>query len=111
VNIHVSLANASKPGIGQYVINTSDGLIGFIFADKEGRYEVAVCERDEERRYSASELIPWVPKAGERVTEINNEDGAIGIVVEAGETISLVKWDNLNRHVSWVNSSLEPVWS
>jgi hypothetical protein len=45
-----------------------------------------------------------------RVTEIDNEDSPVGIVVEAGEGISLVVWKNLRRQVSWVNSCLEPIW-
>lgn len=54
--------------VDQYV-NTLDGLTGYVYADngshEENRtYEVAICERDEERFCSASELSLWVPKAG-----------------------------------------------
>lgn len=50
--------------VGQYV-TTSDGLTGFIYDDdggpEDGRpYEIAICERDEERFASASELTLWV---------------------------------------------------
>jgi hypothetical protein len=49
--------------IGRYV-NTQDGLTAFIFeGDREESptYQVAICERDEERTASANELALWVP--------------------------------------------------
>jgi hypothetical protein len=95
---------------GQYA-NTSDGFTGFIYADNGGHYQVAICEHDEERRCSASELTPWTPKNGDRVVEADNDDSPIGTVVEAGEEISLVVWKGLMRQVSFVNSCLEPAWS
>jgi hypothetical protein len=55
--------------VGQYV-TTPDGLTGYIFEDN-GSYEdsrpyrIAICERDEERSVSASEVALWVPKADE----------------------------------------------
>jgi hypothetical protein len=96
---------------GQYV-NTTDGFKGYIFGNcEENRtYHVAVCEHDEERCVSASGLTPWSPQNGERVTEIDNENSPIGIIVEAGEEESSVVWTGLRRQVSWFNSHLEPVW-
>jgi hypothetical protein len=99
---------------GKYV-NTQDGLTAYIYDDngksEESRpYRVAICEHDEERSLSANELTLWTPKPGQRVTEIDNEDSPVGIVVEAGEDISQVVWKNLRRQVPWVNSSLEPIW-
>jgi len=49
--------------VDQYV-NTADGFTGYIYDDngdheESGPYRIAICERDEERRCSASELILW----------------------------------------------------
>jgi hypothetical protein len=55
--------------VDQYV-KMSDGFTGYIYEDTGHReeaspYRVAICERDEERVLSASELTLWMPKAGE----------------------------------------------
>jgi hypothetical protein len=92
---------------GQYV-TTSDGFTGFIYGHDGGRYEVAICEHDEERRCSASDLKPWVPKDGERVTEANNEHSPTGTIIEAGEETSIVVWPPLRRQVEWCSRHLEP---
>jgi hypothetical protein len=88
----------------------ADGVV-YILAYEDDRYRTVRTDRDEQGEYLASDLTPWSPQNGERVTEANNEYGVTGTVVEAGEEISLVKWDSLRRQVSWVNSSLEPIWS
>jgi hypothetical protein len=93
---------------GQYV-NTSDGFTGYIYEDN-GEYQIAICERDEERSVTASDLTRWSPRNGERVVETGNDNSLIGIVVEAGNEISEVVWKGLLRQVSFVNSCLEPVW-
>ena len=90
----------------QYV-TTSDGFTAYIY----GRDQIAICERDEERSVSASELTLWVPKVGERVTEAGNEDSPVGIIVDAGEENSLVVWTGFLRQVSWLNTGLEPAWT
>jgi hypothetical protein len=94
--------------VGAYA-RTPGGIV-FIMGCDGGNYRTVSTERDEERKYSRSKLTAWSPKAGERVIEADNEDSPVGIVVEAGEEISLVVWKNLRRQVSWVNSCLEPVW-
>lgn len=96
--------------VDQYV-NTNDGFIGYIFEDTGSAYRIAICERDEECTHLECELTPWSPQNGERVVEADNEDSPVGIVVDAGDEISLVVWRGLQRQVSWVNSCLEPVWS
>ena len=88
---------------------TPDGIVCIQGCDG-GRYLTVHTERDEERKYKRSKLTAWSPKAGERVTEIDNEDSPVGIVVEAGNEISLVVWKNLRRQVSFLNSCLEPAW-
>jgi hypothetical protein len=56
--------------VDQYV-STSDGLTGYVYQDNGNHeendpYQIAICERDEERCSSASELTLWTPKAGEQ---------------------------------------------
>lgn len=94
---------------GQYAA-TRDGLTAFIYEVDHEENQIAICERDEERTVSASELTNWSPQNGSRVTEIDNEGSPVGIVVEAGEEISQVVWTGLRSQVSFVNSRLEPVW-
>jgi hypothetical protein len=67
-------------------------------------------ERDEEREYSANELAPWLPTPGERVVEADNDDleASIGIIVEAGERTSVVKWEGYVTPQTWLNTNLEP---
>jgi hypothetical protein len=94
---------------GQYA-NTSDGIV-FILGYKENLYQAVRTDRDEEGEYFECELTPWSPQDGEQVTEVDNEDGPIGIIVEACEDISMVVWKGLRRQAPWANSCLEPVWS
>lgn len=94
--------------VGQYV-RTPAG-VGMIFGKTESQYEIALVERDEEVTFSAPDLIAWTPEDCERVTDIDNEDSPVGIVVEAGEEISQVVWKNLRRQAAWGNSYLEPAW-
>jgi hypothetical protein len=93
---------------GQYA-NTPDGIV-LILGYKNNRYQTVRIDRDEERDYFASGLADWSPQNGEQVVEAGNENSPTGTVVEAGEDISLVVWAGLLRHVSFVNSCLEPVW-
>jgi hypothetical protein len=94
---------------GRHVSRTPDGVVHVQGFDG-GRYQTVHTERDEERKYKRSKLTAWSPRPGERVVEASNEDCVIGIVIEAGEEISLVKWGCLLRQVSFLNSCLEPVW-
>jgi hypothetical protein len=73
-------------------------------------YQIAICGHDEERTASASELTPWSPQNGERVTEAGNEHGPIGIVVEAGDEAALVVWTSFLRQQTWLHADLEPAW-
>ena len=97
-------------GVGERYARLADGII-FIFGFKDGLYQTVRTDREEQCEYSASDLMAWKPRNGERVTEADCEDGVAGTVLESGEEISMVKWDSLSRQVSWVNSSLEPIWS
>ncbi|HTB04136.1 MAG TPA: hypothetical protein VK804_27025 [Bradyrhizobium sp.] len=95
--------------VGQYA-RTSDGIV-FIQGLCGGSYQAVRTDREEEREYLASDLTPWKPQDGDRVTEVGNEYSPIGIVVEAGAEQALVAWKSLLRHVSFVNAGLEPVWT
>jgi hypothetical protein len=88
---------------------TKDG-IGYIFDHEGDRYQVVSMERDEERDYSANELTPWLPAPGERVVEADNDARAApaGIVVQAGERTSIVKWEGSVIPQTWLNANLEP---
>jgi hypothetical protein len=100
---------------GQYV-KTSDGFRGYIFGDsgdceENQPYQIAICERGEERCVSASELALWSPKASERVIEANNEDCVIGTVIDVfDECRALVKWQGFTRLQSWLYADLEPAY-
>jgi hypothetical protein len=96
-------------GVGGHA-RTVDGIV-FIVGCEDNRYQTVRTDRDEEGEYSASDMTPWSPQNSEQVVEAGNENSPIGIVVEAGEDISLVVWRGLQRQVSWVNSCLEPIWS
>jgi hypothetical protein len=89
---------------------TSDGIV-FIQGFDGGSYQAVRTDRDEERDYSASDLTPWSPQDGDRVTEINNEDGVTGIVVYEGEGTSEVVWKGFIRQQTWLNKNLEPAWN
>jgi hypothetical protein len=99
--------------VGQYV-NTSDGFTAFIYADcgrrEESRpYQIAICEHDEERSVSASELTLWVPKAGESVMDAHGEVGEF--LHTYGDATSVVKWKSFPLPEIRLNSGLEPIWT
>lgn len=95
---------------GQYA-RTSDGFTAYIYGRDYEENQIAICERDEERTASASELIPWVPQNGDRVAEADNEGSPVGTIVDAGVEVSLVVWKGLLSQVSFANSRLFPVWT
>jgi hypothetical protein len=53
-------------------VTPGDGNAGYVHGDNGGHeesrpYSIAICERDEERSCSASELVLWERKAGGKV--------------------------------------------
>jgi hypothetical protein len=54
---------------GQYV-NTADGFTGYIYEDNGSNYQIAICERDEERNVLASELTLYTPKTDQPLEPI-----------------------------------------
>jgi hypothetical protein len=109
--IQADSIRAFKPG--QYV-NTSDGLTGYVFWDNGGReedrpFEIAICERDEERCCSVSELTLWVPKPGDSIVDC--EDGEIGEFLHTyDDDTSVVKWKSFSIPEIRLNTTIEPIW-
>jgi hypothetical protein len=107
-----------KPG--QFVRITADdetnGEVGIIFEDDgddeySDPYWVALYDaNDSEKCYSANELIPWVPKVGERVIEANDcgHIGDVGVVLANDGTTSHIQWKTLKDAPYWPNIRLEP---
>ena len=98
--------------VDQYV-NTSDGFTGYIFEDNGNReenrpYQIAICERDEERCVSASELTLWSPKAGDPVVDSHGEVGEF--LHTYGDDTSVVKWKSFPLPEIRFNTNLEPIW-
>jgi hypothetical protein len=96
----------------------STGRVGYLSEDngneeEDQPYTVIVYDEGDgpDENFSASELIPWVPQAGDRVIELhsdgNNEVG-IGTVLANDGTTSHVQWDTLTDAPYWPNIRLEP---
>jgi hypothetical protein len=109
-----------KPG--NFVRSVADdntfGTVGMVFDDDgdpedQDPYWVALYDVEQsEEPFSAYELIPWVPKIGERVIEANNEpeEDDEGTVVECDGINVRILWDAF-PHVQggWEVADLEPV--
>jgi hypothetical protein len=96
---------------GQYV-RTSDGFTGYIYEDsgdpEESRtYQIVICERDEERLVSASEVTLWVPKAGDEVVNAFGETGEF--LHRYDVRTSVVKWKEFPLPQICLSASLEPI--
>ncbi|MBR1204471.1 MULTISPECIES: hypothetical protein [unclassified Bradyrhizobium] len=89
---------------------TTDGVVSIIGGGEDG-YMVARITRAEEAFYRADELSRWAPQFGEGVVEAGNDECVTGVVVEAGDKTSLVKWPGFVRPQTWLNSDLEPAWT
>jgi hypothetical protein len=85
---------------GQFVRVVADdetnGMVGLVFDDDgddetQDPYWVALYDPDDsEKCYSANELIPWVPKVGERVIETSDcgHIGDVGVILANDGTTS-----------------------
>ncbi|WP_456722469.1 MULTISPECIES: hypothetical protein [unclassified Bradyrhizobium] len=113
MTIHVNpVSGTEQPCLfetGAYA-RTSDGTV-YIHGCEGGRYQAVRTDRDEEGEHHASELTPWSPLFGEGVVEAGTEGCITGIVVEARDTTSLVKWPGFVRLQTWLNTDLEPAWT
>jgi hypothetical protein len=90
-----------------------NGRIGWLAEDngneEEDRpYLVILCGEETDENFSASELIPWVPKVGDWVTELHSSGHEVGIILANDGTTSHVRWNTLLDAPFWPNIRLEP---
>lgn len=105
--------------VGQWVRVVSEdeynGMVGLIFADDGSEeddmpYEVALFNSDldeYEDFFSADELEPWLPVAGERVVASDDED-EVGTVLLCVDGYARVLWDEYPKAQNWPVGDLEP---
>ena len=102
-----------EPGDFVRVIET--GIVGMVFdddGDPEDNEPFWVSEFDEigeENPYSADELQPWHPAAGERVLEADVDDDTEGTIVFASNGNASVLWDGFPHPQDFAVADLEPV--
>lgn len=109
-----------KFAVGQFVRITADddtnGEVGIIYEDDgtdeySDPYHVALYDDDaSEEWYSADEMIPWLPKIGERVIEAGVEDDDEGgtVITVSPDGRVKVLWDSFPHAQDWLVSDLEP---
>jgi hypothetical protein len=105
-----------KSGDVRVVGTRFNGRVGFLFEDngneEEDRpYYVALYGDETDERFSASELIPWMPMVGDRVTELHSggtNEADVGIILANDGTTSHVRWETLKDAPYWPNIRLEP---
>ncbi len=102
-----------KPG--DYVRIVETGVVGMVFDDdgdpenEEPFWVAAFDSEGVEDPYSADELIPWHPAAGERVLEVGVEDETEGTIVFASNGNASVLWDGFPHPQDFAVAHLEPV--
>jgi hypothetical protein len=69
---------------------------------------VSLYDTDADERFSASELVRWVPAVGDLVREMANNEGDIGIILANDGTTSHVQWRTWKDAPYWPNIRLEP---
>jgi hypothetical protein len=103
-----------KFGDVRIVGKRSNGHIGWLSEDngneEEDRpYTVILYEGDgPDENFSASELIPWVPVVGDRVTELHSDGNEVGIILANDGSTSHVQWRTMKDAPYWPNIRLEP---
>jgi hypothetical protein len=102
-----------KSGDVRIVGTRFNGRIGYLCEDngneeEDKPYLVALYGDDTDEHFSASELIPWVPQVGDRVTELHSNGNDVGTILTNDGTTSHVQWDNLLDAPYWPNIRLEP---
>lgn len=104
---------------GQFVRIIADdetnGEVGIIFEDDgtdeySDPYHVALFdEAASEEWYSANEMVPWLPKVGERVIEAGiDDDDEGGTVLAVANGTAKVLWDSFPHAQDWLVTDLEP---
>lgn len=95
-------------------VGSFGGNVGLIFQDDGDPenicpYHVALYDKDEtEQMFSDYELEAWVPRIGEHVFELNNDDAVRGTVYHVDGTTVRVLWDTYPHGQEWYVSELEP---
>jgi hypothetical protein len=90
-----------------------NGRVGYLFEDNGNQeedkpYLVMLYGDETDENFSASELIPWVPKVGDRVAELHSGGREVGIILANDGTTSHVQWNTLLDAPYWPNIRLEP---
>jgi hypothetical protein len=90
-----------------------NGRIGYLAEDNGNEeedmpYLVMLYGDETDEKFSASELIPWVPKVGDWVTELHSDGNEVGIILANDGTTSHVQWRTLKDAPRWPNIRLEP---
>jgi hypothetical protein len=102
-----------KSGEVRIVGTRFNGHIGYLCEDngnqeEDNPYLVMLYSEETDENFSASELIPWVPKAGDRVAELHSGGDEAGTILANDGTTSHVQWDTLLDAPYWPNIRLEP---
>jgi hypothetical protein len=102
-----------KSGDVRIVGTRFNGRLGWIIEDngneEEDRpYLVGLYCEETDENFSASELIPWVPKVGDWVTELHSDGDEVGIILANDGTTSHVQWETRKDAPYWPNIRLEP---
>jgi hypothetical protein len=102
-----------KSGDVRIVGTRFNGHIGYLSEDTgndedDRPYLVMLYSEETDEHFSASELIPWVPKVGDCVMELAGDGNEVGIVLANDGTTSHVQWRTLKDAPYWPNIRLEP---
>ena len=102
-----------KPGDVRVVGTRFNGRVGYLREDNGNEeedmpYLVALYGDETDENFSASELIPWVPKVGDWVTELHSDGGEVGVVLANDGTTSHIQWRTRKDAPYWPNIRLEP---
>ena len=90
-----------------------NGRVGYLCEDngneeEDKPYLIALYDDETDEYFSASELIPWVPKVGDCVTELHSDGQEVGVILANDGTTSHVHWRTLKDAPYWPNIRLEP---
>jgi hypothetical protein len=94
---------------GSYA-RTKHGIV-YILDGGESGYWVTYTQHDKEFFCHPEEMTLWIPLAGEKVANRDNDDSPTGIVVEVGDGTSTVKWECFTTAQTCNNADLEPAWA
>jgi hypothetical protein len=100
---------------------TSDGIVAILdvmpngcvreSSEALGGYWVARIDRDVEFFCRPDEMKPWIPSPGEMVIDPQDNETDPGVIVEAHNGTSLIKWPRHSEPQIWANADLQPKWT